>query len=137
MSKLSRRPEVKVPWINPRKPLPRWIRVRDMSTATKYQKRAVEYYIQLWLCTPPWVERRDLVPIYTRAHELRLRGHDVEVDHITPINAVDSCGLHCPANLQIIDRLENQNKSNLWYPGMPNEQQRLFDLPEQFELFPI
>lgn len=35
-----------------------------------------------------------------------------EIDHIIPLQHSDICGLHVPANLQILERFDNRRKSN-------------------------
>lgn len=35
-----------------------------------------------------------------------------EVDHVMPVNGVDSCGLHVPWNLRIVTRAVNRSKGN-------------------------
>lgn len=61
------------------------------------------------LSTPKWLTPQDL-----RMIEQIYLGCPVgcHVDHIYPLWGKDSCGLHCPDNLQIISRKENLSKSN-------------------------
>ncbi len=56
--------------------------------------------------------RKELREIYKKSRDLRKGGHDVEVDHIVPINGENVTGLHVPWNLQIIPADENLSKSN-------------------------
>ena len=57
--------------------------------------------------TPPWFEK-DLVEIvYIKANEWGFA-----VDHIIPLQGKNVCGLHCWANLQLLDPLLNSSKGN-------------------------
>ncbi len=50
---------------------------------------------------------------------MRKCGLDVVVDHIYPLQHSDFSGLHVHLNLQIIGRLANARKSNVWHPSHP------------------
>ena len=56
-----------------------------------------------------------------RLAELRTKmtGLKWEVDHIVPLQSRLVCGLHCEANLQVIPRSVNLEKSNFYWPDMP------------------
>lgn len=123
-----------VPWINPRKPLPPWLTRPERPDATKHQKRARQYYLDLYNATPLWADRKSIAAIYAEAGRRRKLGDDVEVDHIIPIRGHDVCGLHCAENLEIKSRIANQHKGNRYYPGMHYETKDLFEQPEQFGL---
>lgn len=56
--------------------------------------------------TPVWVNRSELREIYAQCP----KGH--HVDHIVPLKHPLVCGLHVPANLQIIPAAENLRKNN-------------------------
>ena len=136
---------VHIPWVDPNKPLPLWLQryvnARLVGMADEYAaefgktyQRSCEYYLHLRAMTPLWQSFEGIAGVYRAAYRMRKRGSDVVVDHIVPLHHPHVCGLHCEANLRIIDRLENERKSNSWWPGMANEQLELFDRNNQFEL---
>lgn len=61
--------------------------------------------------TPAWADRRELDAVYAEADRLNLT-----VDHIIPLKHKLVCGLHVPANLQLLTRSENCRKSNKFTP---------------------
>ncbi|OOV05774.1 HNH endonuclease signature motif containing protein [Rhodoferax fermentans] len=61
--------------------------------------------------TPAWADRRELDAVYTEADRQNLT-----VDHIIPLKHKLVCGLHVPANLQLLTRSENCRKSNKFDP---------------------
>lgn len=92
-----------------------------------YQSSMTEHYAQNYpayyekmrrrqaakICaTPNWVDKDELLKIYTEAAKLRAAGEDVHVDHIIPLRGKKVCGLHVPWNLQIITAVLNKQKSN-------------------------
>ncbi len=70
--------------------------------------------------TPWWADRAAMDEIYALAELMtRLLGQPYEVDHIVPLQGKTVCGLHVPANLQVISAAENNAKSNKKWPGKP------------------
>ena len=64
--------------------------------------------------TVSWFEKEMVEIVY---HEVAIRGW--EVDHIVPLQSNLVCGLHCHANLQILEKKINRAKSNSYWPDMP------------------
>lgn len=64
--------------------------------------------------TPAWANRAAILVMYEKAAEWTF-----EVDHVVPLQSPLVCGLHCEANLQLLNPDENKNKSNLTWPDMP------------------
>lgn len=80
------------------------------------KQRLVQWYLReerTRLCTPPWVDKIDLIPFYKEAQRLTEEtGIPHHVDHIIPIVHDLVCGLNCPSNLQVITAEDNLRKSN-------------------------
>lgn len=66
---------------------------------------------------PSWYEVELIKQFYQKRNELNekwdLQGNNkLEVDHIIPIISKSVCGLHCWANLQLLDKTLNGSKHN-------------------------
>lgn len=62
--------------------------------------------------TPPWANEETIRHIYTICARVRKQtGKPFEVDHIVPLQGRNVCGLHCPANLQLLEQTHNRRKS--------------------------
>jgi len=57
--------------------------------------------------TPPWFEQELVEKVYKKAKEWGFA-----VDHVVPLRGKNVCGLHCWANLQLLDPLLNSSKGN-------------------------
>lgn len=89
--------------------------------------RSVRYYEQLYAAFPDWASKHpEIIAIYKEAKRRRQGGEKVHVDHIVPIMSHYVCGLHVPANLQIITEAENYQKSNHSWPDCWHEIDDLF-----------
>lgn len=65
---------------------------------------------------PAWANKFTINEMYELATIYRSHGIDAEVDHVVPLRSDRVCGLHTPANLQIITPLENKTKGNRHWP---------------------
>lgn len=71
--------------------------------------------------TPPWLtdaHRETMLEFYRDAHN---RDGDYHVDHIIPLTHPDVCGLHVPANLQVLTAQDNMRKHQSFDGTMENE----------------
>jgi hypothetical protein len=76
---------------------------------------------------PCWVQTIELRPFYVEARRrTKETGQRWSVDHIVPLMHPLVCGLHCPANFEIILLDDNVHKANSWWPDMPETQAELW-----------
>lgn len=67
--------------------------------------------------TPPWADLDAIEAMYQAATtRSRETGIQWDVDHIIPLKNKLVCGLHVPANLQLLTSVENRRKSNRFTP---------------------
>lgn len=78
----------------------------------KIASKAARRRSDLLLRTPAWADLSKIEEIYARAVAMRANGYKVDVDHVIPLCGERISGLHVAENLQIIDTVENQLKSN-------------------------
>lgn len=70
--------------------------------------------------TPLWANLAHIDAVYADAmRQQEETGQRKHVDHIVPLQSKHVCGLHVPANLQILDGAENESKKNYRWPDMP------------------
>jgi hypothetical protein len=104
-----------------RKKLPRYRALQDnyrRNNKGRYTAQVRARQLRTARAMPPWVDTKDLVPIYEQARRLSdIIGTDYAVDHIVPITHDLVCGLHVPWNLQIIPAWQNFTKSNKFEAG--------------------
>ncbi len=83
---------------------------------SKYYKRSIRTKI----ATPSWADQKTIAEFYRIAKHLeKTIGGKWEVDHIVPIQSNLVCGLHVQTNLQVIPAEQNRQKSNSYWPDMP------------------
>lgn len=92
-----------------------WLR-RNPGYATAHvaKRRAAQLR-----ATPGWADTELTKDLYALAAVYRQFGHDVEVDHVVPLQSRLVCGLHVPANLTVVPSQVNRQKKNVVWPDMP------------------
>ena len=81
---------------------------KDKVNAKNAKRRAM-----LLKATPLWANFEKISQIYSDAIKIsKQTGIEHHVDHIVPLKSNFVCGLHCEANLQIIEGIENLKKHN-------------------------
>ena len=90
-----------------------------------YLRNADRYKLNAWirnkrlkLATPSWVTAEMLKGFYDERNRIsKETGIPHDVDHIWPLKSLDGsfCGLHVPANLQVIPASENRSKQNRYF----------------------
>lgn len=85
------------------------------ANAAKTLEQATFRTARIKRATPPWVARSDLLKFYEISYQLSIEtGIKHHVDHVIPLIHDLVCGLHCPANLNVIPWNENLSKGNKW-----------------------
>ena len=69
---------------------------------------------------PPWTTHSECRAVWSKSRQMTAEtGVQHSVDHIVPLLHSLVCGLHCPANLQVLPLALNIQKSNKHWPDMP------------------
>mgnify|MGYP000156021051 CR=1 FL=1 len=92
-------------------------RVYREANKEKLQMYVQQYEFKRSRATPPWFEKKKVSILFKRRNELNeLWQTNFHVDHIIPIGRQDEsavvCGLHCHANLQLLDKSINSSKGS-------------------------
>jgi hypothetical protein len=64
--------------------------------------------------TPKWADKAAISAMYAEAQRTGM-----QVDHVVPLRSKWVCGLHTPANLQLLTPHDNAVKGNHHWPDMP------------------
>ncbi len=77
------------------------------NNKTQYREKAARYRATKQQSTPKWADLATIKDFYLEAEY-----HQMEVDHIIPLNNKKVCGLHVEHNLQLLSKADNRTKSN-------------------------
>lgn len=81
---------------------------------TKFAALSAKYRASKFQAIPLWFEKDLVEKVYSKAKDWGF-----QVDHIVPLQGKTVCGLHCWANLQLLDKDINLSKCNRHWPDMP------------------
>lgn len=98
-----------------------YVRVRRAKQRGKFNARSRAYEQQKRNAVPKWANLGTIRLLYEAAAAVsRATGQTWHVDHIVPLQHPVVCGLHCPANLQLLPATKNLSKGNRHWPDMPD-----------------
>lgn len=83
----------------------RW---RDNNPGTKAKYKAAKKQ-----AIPSWADQEIIRDFYLEAQY-----HQMELDHIIPLQSNNVCGLHWEGNMQLLTKSENASKGNRYWPDM-------------------
>lgn len=87
------------------------------NNKAQYKASNSKYRTSKRKACPPWVNLKILQPFYCLAEELSIMtGQVYHIDHIDPLQHPLVCGLHVPANLQVLSQFDNISKHNKFKP---------------------
>lgn len=101
---------------------------RKDTVKAEYERNKADYFsraaarrVTVKQVTPAWADREEIAEVYTTASNLNgfFTKPFFHVDHIVPLNNPLVCGLHTPANLQLLPARANLSKNNRHWPDMP------------------
>jgi hypothetical protein len=78
--------------------------------------------------SPTWSNKKAMLWFHNEAIRLTIEtGIQYSVDHLVPISSPNVSGFDTEANLIVITLLDNQKKSNKWWPDMPDYSEMIYD----------
>jgi hypothetical protein len=101
---------------------------RKDTVKAEYKRNKADYFSRaaarratVKQVTPAWADKVEIAEVYTIAGKLNgfFTKPFFHVDHIVPLNNRLVCGLHTPANLQLLPAQANLSKNNRHWPDMP------------------
>lgn len=86
-----------------------WRSTNPDKMALQHADRAFKFQ----RATPEWADLEAIKVVYEKRDEYSVKfGVPFQVDHVIPINSRKVCGLHVPANLQLLEKKLNGAKGN-------------------------
>ena len=100
---------------------PETVKAEYQRNKHQYFARAASRRVTVKQATPVWADQNEIAEMFIIAGKLNsfFTKPVVHVDHVVPLNSKLVCGLHTPANLQILSAKANLAKRNRHWPDMP------------------
>lgn len=101
---------------------------RKDTVKAEYKRNKADYFSRaaarratVKQVTPAWANKEEMAEMYIIASKLNgfFTKPFFHVDHIVPLVSPLVCGLHTPANLQLLSAQANLSKHNRHWPEMP------------------